>query len=261
MSASLTPLFKTLGDSERAFQRLLLRRGSPQDLGVIRDMLRCCESVKQVIQGTPADLCFNLDSFNGSGNPILQQFVKQLDDVSSSSLLSSLSSALTESLPFSLAEGGFIVQGYSAELDEWRALAQNDTELLKKLQEEYISKTGVSRLKVKWTDALGFHVEVPASTPLNDSGTFFPCQMLKSHIRYKTNELTTLDSRRFHAADRVKSFELQIFESLKEQIEKEGLLISRCNTCLSILDVNCGLEKVCRQNGYIRPQVDECKRM
>ena len=184
-----------------------------------------------------------------------------MEEVSSSSLLSALSSALVESLPFSIADGGFIASGYSVELDEWRALAQNDTELLKRLQEEYVAKTGISRLKVKWTDALGFHVEVPASTPLNDSTTFFPCQMLKSHIRYKTNELTALDGRRFQAAERVRSFELQIFESLKNQVEKEGLLISRCNASLSMLDVNCGLEKVCRQNGYVRPQVDDCKRM
>lgn len=183
ISTALTPLLKTLGDSERSFQRLLLRRGSPQDLGVIRDMLRCCESVKQVIQGNPVSFVFYLDSFKYSKNPVLENLVKQLEDVSSSPLLSALSSALVESLPFSIADGGFIASGYSAELDEWRALAQNDTELLKRLQEEYKAKTGISRLKVKWTDALGFHVEVPASTPLNDSTTFFPCQMLKSHIR------------------------------------------------------------------------------
>ena len=187
--------------------------------------------------------------------------MKQLDDVSSSSLQSSLSTALVESLPFAIADGGFIASGYSAELDEWRSLAQNDTELLKRLQEEYIARTGVSRIKVKWTESQGFYVEVPTSAPLNDPTTFFPCQVLKSHIRYKTNELTALDGRRFQAAERVKSYELQIFESLKNEVEKEGLLISRCNAALSILDVNCGLEKVCRNNGYVRPQVDDCKRM
>lgn len=143
ISTALTPLLKTLGDSERSFQRLLLRRGSPQDLGVIRDMLRCCESVKQVIQGNPVSFVFYLDSFKYSKNPVLENLVKQLEDVSSSPLLSALSSALVESLPFSIADGGFIASGYSAELDEWRALAQNDTELLKRLQEEYKAKTGI----------------------------------------------------------------------------------------------------------------------
>lgn len=174
-------------------------------------------------------------------------------------MLTTLSSALTEGLPFTLSDGGFIAPGYSAELDEWRALAENDQTVLKELQQQYAEQTGISKLKVKWTDALGFHVEVPTSTPLTDTTVFYPCQMLKSHIRYKTADLTALDGRRHQASEKVRSLEISLFEDLKKQIEEEGLLISRCNSSLSVLDVNCGLERVCRENGYVRPVVNDCK--
>lgn len=49
-----------------------------------------------------------------------------------------------------------------------------------------------------------------------------------------------------------------LFEELKASIETEGLLISRCNSILSILDVNCGLSRVCTEYGYVRPMIDTC---
>ena len=49
-----------------------------------------------------------------------------------------------------------------------------------------------------------------------------------------------------------------LFEELKDSIEAEGLLISGCISVLSILDVNCGLSRVCAEYGYVRPMIDTC---
>ena len=51
---------------------------------------------------------------------------------------------------------------------------------------------------------------------------------------------------------------MTFFEELKDSVEAEGLLISRCNSVLSILDVNCGLSRVCTEYGYVRPVIDTC---
>ena len=230
-------------------------------------MLRCCEAVKEILEGTSTFFFFLLYSgyytlcievAADCSNPVIHSLLSDITSGASSSLLTTLSAALTESLPFTLSDGGFIMQGYSAELDEWRALAENDQTVLQELQQRYSEQTGVSKLKVKWTESLGFHVEVSSSTPLTDTSTFYPCQILKSHIRYKTAELTSLDGRRHQASEKVRSLELQLFDDLKRRVEEEGLLISRCNSSLSVLDVNCGLERVCRENGYVRPVVDNC---
>ena len=47
LTTALVPLLRSLSDSERSFQRLLLQRGGPQDLGVIRDMMRTCLRIAQ----------------------------------------------------------------------------------------------------------------------------------------------------------------------------------------------------------------------
>lgn len=45
---------------------------------------------------------------------------------------------------------------------------------------------------------------------------------------------------------------------MKDAIEKEGLLISRLNSILSVLDVNCSLATISKQYGYHKPVVDNC---
>lgn len=76
------------------------------------------------------------------------------------------------------------------------------------MQAKYMSLTNNTKLKVKWTESLGFFVEVPNSTPL-DRSLFLPCQTLKSHLRYKTAELVELDNKRFGACEKVKKLEVR----------------------------------------------------
>ena len=49
-----------------------------------------------------------------------------------------------------------------------------------------------------------------------------------------------------------------MFEKIKEEIEKEGLLIRRLNSLVSVLDVNCSLAVISKQYGYNKPIVDNC---
>lgn len=108
----------------------------------------------------------------------------------------------------SLTNGGFIKEGYSRELDEWRRIESDNQTLLKELQEQYQKQTENTKVKVKWNDSLGFYLETPTTAPLTDTSVYFPCQLLKSHYRYKTNELTSLDHKRYQANERIRLLEV-----------------------------------------------------
>lgn len=84
----MVPLLKTLNDSERSFQRLLLQRGGPQDLGVIRDMMKTCVQLSEAMRAAVAS----------SHNAYLQTGLGLLESVQASPLLASLSHALCEVL-------------------------------------------------------------------------------------------------------------------------------------------------------------------
>lgn len=80
--------------------------------------------------------------------------------------------------------------------------------MLEAYQAKYSAQTENPKLKVKWTESLGFFVEVSNAMPLSDP-SFLPCQTLKSHLRYKTAELVELDNKRFAACEKVKKMEVE----------------------------------------------------
>lgn len=77
-----------MSDSERSFQRLLLKRGTPQDMGSLRDLMNCCVSLLPIIQ----------DSFTQSNNTELQEMVSLCLSIQQSPVYSLLNEALNEVL-------------------------------------------------------------------------------------------------------------------------------------------------------------------
>ena len=83
--------------------------------------------------------------------------------------------------------------------------------LLKEYQLKYQQQTNNTKVKVKWNDSIGYYLETPTTSPLTDSSQYFPCQILKSHYRYKTKELSELDHKRYQANDMIKKIEVGSF--------------------------------------------------
>ena len=86
LTTALVPLLKGLNDSERSFQRLLLQRGGPQDLGVIRDMMRTCLRIAQESK----------KEIEASANPYLVRNLHTIETVEVSPLFATLTRALKE---------------------------------------------------------------------------------------------------------------------------------------------------------------------
>ena len=83
-----------MSDSERSFQRLLLKRGTPQDMGSLRDLMNCCVSLLPIIQ----------DSFTQSNNIELKEMISLCLSIQQSPVYSLLNKALNEVIHFFLFE-------------------------------------------------------------------------------------------------------------------------------------------------------------
>lgn len=59
-----------------------------------------------------------------------------------------------------IRDGGVIADGYSAELDEWRDLANGATEFLEHLEAEERDRHGIDTLKVGYNNVHGFYIQV-----------------------------------------------------------------------------------------------------
>jgi DNA mismatch repair protein MutS len=81
-----------------------------------------------------------------------------LEDVSNVAKL--IQAAIVDHPPLKLSEGGIIKEGYHKELDEIRALKTDSQTWLASYQTRLREETQIKTLKVGYTQAFGYYIEV-----------------------------------------------------------------------------------------------------
>jgi DNA mismatch repair protein MutS len=162
--------------------------------------------------------------------------------------------------PFFARDGGFIVAGAHAALDESRALRDESRRVIAGLEARYRSETGVGSLKIKHNSVLGYFIEVTAAQAdrliASSGGAFRHRQTVASAMRFATDELAELAMRIAQAGDQALAIELELFETLAAEVRASHLALSRIADALAILDVAAALAELAHERRYSRPLVD-----
>ncbi|MDD9901640.1 MAG: DNA mismatch repair protein MutS, partial [Alphaproteobacteria bacterium] len=174
-------------------------------------------------------------------------------------LIDQLERALEDDLPVLARDGGFIKFGYLPKLDELRTLRDQSRQHIARLQAEYSKKSGVSGLKIKHNNVIGYFIEVTATHAdklLKDKESFIHRQTMANAVRFTTVELSDLESRIAEAAGKSLALELEIFASLASEIMAEAEAIAKAAAALAEIDVAAGNAENAVRAGYARPTVD-----
>ncbi|PPR10742.1 MAG: DNA mismatch repair protein MutS [Alphaproteobacteria bacterium MarineAlpha11_Bin1] len=234
-------------DMERALSRLTLGRGSPRDLGAIRDGLIVAATLrgklnaaKNLVPGV-AEASINL----GENGTIIEKLKRALDD----------------NLPMISREGGFIRGGYAPELDEQRQLRDESRKHIVALQSRYACETGIGSLKIRHNKVLGYFIEVTSAQaekiPTGDGSLFIHRQTLVNATRFTTVELGELEGKFSRAGAQALALEHQLFGDLVAVVTGEAAAISLAADSLARLDVYAALADLASVRGYTLPRVDE----
>ena len=73
--------------------------------------------------------------------------------------------ALAEDLPNQLQEGGYIADGYDADLDRIRSLTRDSKTWISDLEASEAARTGIKKLKIRFNNAFGYFIEVTKGQP------------------------------------------------------------------------------------------------
>lgn len=236
-------------DIERALTRLSLGRGGPRDLAALRDALSQADVLKHRLSGlletAPARL---------------QQAVAGLGHFAD--LVDRLTRALADDLPLLARDGGFIRAGFHAGLDELKTLRDESRRLIAGLEASYKEQTGVTSLKVKHNNVLGYFVEVTAvhgdklmAAPLNE--TFIHRQTTANQVRFTTVELNDFAQRISRAGDQAVALELDLFADLVTAVKTRESTLVTVAGALAALDVASSLAALAVSHHYVRPKVDD----
>jgi DNA mismatch repair protein MutS len=239
-------------DIARALARLALQRGGPRDLAAVRDGLLTARDCAALIEAAAAAVGLPLN---------LSAMVRSLG-ACSAGLAEQLAAALADELPHHRRDGGFVRQGFRAELDEARGLRDGNRQMLAELEAKYVAETAVKSLRVRHNNILGFYLEAPfgAAKPLLSeplAQRFKHRQTMAGAVRFTTEELIETESLIVSAAERALGLEQEIFNELTAAIESEHARLIGLAAALAELDCEASLAELAAEQGYTRPVLDE----
>ena len=241
--SALRSALKQLPDIERALGRLALERGGPRDLVSLGNgMTQAAEvygllekhDLPKLLEGSKADL------------------------VGNDALLSELDQALVANPPLLTRDGGFVAAGYSAELDEVTSLRNEARSVIAGMQADYATLSGVTTLKIKHNNVLGYFIETTAAhaqrmltAPLSE--TFIHRQTTANAVRFTTVDLGELETKILNAAGHATGLELEIFEGLRRTVLDRAAALQALAISIAEIDVASAFAELAMSGGWVRP--------
>ncbi|MDF4902725.1 DNA mismatch repair protein MutS, partial [Vibrio parahaemolyticus] len=166
--ADLQPTLKQIGDIERILARLALRSARPRDMARLRNAMQQLPELESVTASLT--------------HPYLTKLAKYAAPIDE--VCDLLERAIKENPPVVIRDGGVIAEGYNAELDEWRKLADGATEYLEQLERDERERHGIDTLKVGYNNVHGFFIQVSRGQSHLVPPHYVRRQTLKNAERY-----------------------------------------------------------------------------
>lgn len=244
--ADLREQMRALPDIGRALGRIVAGRGSPRDLGQLRDGLGDARRIHDQLANLP------------DAPPLLAQLLPHLRG--HGALIDLLARALVPSPPTERSSGGYIATGYDAALDELRSVSGNARRAIAAMEARYRDDTGIAALKIKHNGVLGYFIEVPAkhadALMAPDSG-FAHRQTMAGAVRFNSVALHEEASRIAEAGGHALAAEEAHFEELVGQICDAAAAIAATAAALARIDVGAGQAERAAEGGWCAPQISD----
>ncbi|MEO0057440.1 MAG: hypothetical protein RIT17_890, partial [Pseudomonadota bacterium] len=244
--AQLREALRAIPDLGRALGRVVAGRGSPRDLGQLRDGLTEAARLHHWLSGAPdkpALLGEVLARLTGHG-----------------ALTDWLARALVPSPPTERSNGGFIADGYDAALDELRAISGDARRAIAAMEARYRDETGIATLKIRHNGVLGYFIEVSARHAdrlMAPESGFTHRQTMKDAVRFNSLTLHEEAARIAEAGGHALAAEDAHFEELVVAIIAAREAIAATAAALARLDVGAANAERAAEGDWCRPEIAE----
>lgn len=232
----LQPLLQQVGDMERILARIALRTARPRDLTRLRTALEHIPDIVKHSQHLTA---------------CLDNTLQQIADFSE--LFELLNQAIIDNPPQLIRDGGVIAEGYNAELDEWRSLAEGATKFLEDLEARERAKTGIDTLKIGFNAVHGYYIQISQGQAHKAPIHYVRRQTLKNAERYIIPELKTYEDKVLKAKGASLALEKQLYDELFELIMPRLGELQLASLVLAELDVLTNLAERAESLNYVMP--------
>ena len=241
LCADLHELLRRVYDVERLLARVATGRTSPRDLSFLGRTLRMLPAVKAKLTARRSEL--------------LAQLEGTIDLCPE--LRATLDAALADDCPLASNEGGFIREGFSAELDALRELAHGGKQWIARYQAQEIERAGIPTLKVGFNKVFGYYIEITNAHREKIPPDYIRKQTIKNAERYITPELKEYEEKVLTADEKAKDLEYRLFLDVRNIVAADRRRMQVTAAALAEIDVLVALAELARRRNYCRPEIVE----
>lgn len=148
-----------------------------------------------------------------------------------------------------------IADNYDEKVDEYRSTLNNSKDWLVAYQARLSQETGISNLKIKFTNISWYFIEIPKSQIDKIPNSFVHKQTLVNAARYITLELKEFEEKFLEAEREKASREYEIFLWIREKILLSFAKIKKASDTASNIDLLSSLSQVAYENWFVKPEI------
>ena len=223
-------------DVERLAGRIAMERAHAKDLQALRASLGSWSRIKEYLG--QYDFSF-------------------ISDENSVTICSLIQKAILEDPATSLTEGGIIKAGWSEELDHWRGLHDNFNQILSEYEAEEREKTGISTLRVKYTNAAGYFIEVSKGKLGAVPAHFIMRRALVNGDRYTTERLQQLEAELNESSTKILELERDLFVEIRSSLAKYIPYLLQVADEIANTDAAASFAQAAIEHNWVRPEIEE----
>jgi DNA mismatch repair protein MutS len=230
-------LLKEVADLERLTGRLNFGSATPRDLVALRRSLDQVPRIREALINSQSSLL-----------QVLNEATDELADVRNL-----IAEAIADDPPAKVADGGVIMDGYSAELDELRSLSRDAKQTIAAMEAEERARTGINTLRIRYNNVFGYFIEVSKANAARVPDDYERRQTLANAERFTTSSLKEWESKVLGAEERILQLETEIFSLVCRQIAAETARVQATARALGCLDSLAALAETAVRRRYVRP--------
>jgi len=242
LSSQMAEKLKSVFDIERMSGRIAYGNITPKECLRLSSSLRSCSEFKNTISGQLS-------------SKILKEAESDIYDFSK--VVEIIDSAISEEASNSTKEGGFIKEGYSAELDSFRMVGTLGVNWLNDLESRLKESTGIRNLKVGYNRVFGYYIEVSKSQVHMVPEDWDRRQTITGGERYISKELKEIEDKILGSEQHALELELRLFAELKDYLKKYIKELQASGRAVALIDVLLTFAEVAKNNNYSRPEIND----
>lgn len=226
-------------DLERLMSRVAYKLATPRD---IFSLGKACEKLPELKSA--------LEKFDSPLINKLKAAVSTHDEITAL-----VSNAIVDEPPVTTKDGGYIKDGFNAELDHLRSITGGGKNILSSIEEREREATGIKTLRVGYNRVFGYYIEISKGASERAPEHYIRRQTLANCERYVTEELKNIEQELMTAGDKSLKLEAQIFSEIRRFITERMESVLFTAEAISDIDVLSCFAQVAVENNYVKPEI------